>query len=313
MGQSLSTADDATAPLCNSMRQNVAMDVHVVDGTYELFRQHFGATAGGTRTPGEFDATTGVLASTIQLLADGATHVGVASDHTIESFRNELFDGYKDGSGMPPELAMQIPVMEDALGSLGVTVWPMVEFEADDALASAAAVGNADDRVGQVLIVTPDKDLGQCIVGDRVVQFDRRKGLFIDESGVNEKFGVGPSSIADWLALVGDTADGIPGLPGWGAKSTSSVLARYGRLEDIPDEAGRWDVPGLRGAAKLANMLAERRDDAMLFRTLATLVTDVEVGSVDDWKWNGPTDEFSAICERIGAQHLLARVERLQP
>ncbi len=313
MGQSLSTADDATAPLCNSMRQNVAMDVHVVDGTYELFRQHFGATAGGTRTPGEFDATTGVLASTIQLLADGATHVGVASDHTIESFRNELFDGYKDGSGMPPELAMQIPVMEDALGSLGVTVWPMVEFEADDALASAAAVGNADDRVGQVLIVTPDKDLGQCIVGDRVVQFDRRKGLFIDESGVNEKFGVGPSSIADWLALVGDTADGIPGLPGWGAKSTSSVLARYGRLEDIPDEAGRWDVPGLRGAAKLANTLAERRDDAMLFRTLATLVTDVEVGSVDDWKWNGPTDEFSAICERIGAQHLLARVERLQP
>ena len=280
---------------------------------YELFRQHFGATARGTRTPGEFDATTGVLASTIQLLADGATHVGVASDHTIESFRNELFDGYKDGSGMPPELAMQIPVMEDALGSLGVTVWPMVEFEADDALASAAAVGNADDRVGQVLIVTPDKDLGQCIVGDRVVQFDRRKGLFIDESGVNEKFGVGPSSIADWLALVGDTADGIPGLPGWGAKSTSSVLARYGRLEDIPDEAGRWDVPGLRGAAKLANTLAERRDDAMLFRTLATLVTDVEVGSVDDWKWNGPTDEFSAICERIGAQHLLARVERLQP
>ncbi len=313
MGQSLSTADDATAPLCNSMRQNVAMDVHVVDGTYELFRQHFGATAGGTRTPGEFDATTGVLASTIQLLADGATHVGVASDHTIESFRNELFDGYKDGSGMPPELAMQIPIMEDALGALGVTVWPMVEFEADDALASAAAVGNADDRVGQVLIVTPDKDLGQCVVGDRVVQFDRRKGLFIDESGVNEKFGVGPSSIADWLALVGDTADGIPGLPGWGAKSTSSVLARYGRLEDIPDEAGRWDVPGLRGAAKLANTLAERRDDAMLFRTLATLVTDVEVGSVDDWKWNGPTDEFSAICERIGAQHLLARVERLQP
>ena len=288
------------------------MDVHVVDGTYELFRQHFGATAGGTRTPGEFDATTGVLASTIQLLADDATHVGVASDHTIESFRNELFNGYKDGSGMPPELAMQIPVMEDALGALGVTVWPMIEFEADDALASAAAVANADDRVGQVLIVTPDKDLGQCVVGDRVVQFDRRKGLFIDESGVNEKFGVGPASIADWLALVGDTADGIPGLPGWGAKSTSSVLSRYGHVEDIPEEAGRWDVPGLRGAAKLAATLAERRDDAMLYRTLATLITDVKVGSVDDWKWNGPTDDFSAICDRIGAQHLLARVERLQ-
>ena len=294
------------------LRQNVEMNVHVVDGTYELFRQHFGATAGGSRTPGEFDATTGVLASTIQLLADGATHVGVASDHTIESFRNELFDGYKDGSGMPPELAMQIPVMEDALGSLGVTIWPMVEFEADDALASAAAVANADDRVGQVLIVTPDKDLGQCVVGDRVVQFDRRKGLFIDESGVNEKFGVGPASIADWLALVGDTADGIPGLPGWGAKSTSSVLSRYGHLEDIPDEAGRWDVPGLRGAAKLATTLAERSHDAMLYRTLATLITDVEVGSVDDWKWNGPTDDFSAVCDRIGAQHLFARVERLR-
>ena len=295
------------------MRQNVAMDVHVVDGTYELFRQHFGATAGGTRTPGEFDATTGVLASTIQLLADGATHVGVASDHTIESFRNELFDGYKDGSGMPPELAVQIPVVEDALGALGVTVWPMVEFEADDALASAAGVAIADDRVERVLIVTPDKDLGQCVVGDRVVQFDRRKGLFINESGVNEKFGVEPASIADWLALVGDTADGIPGLPGWGAKSTSSVLSRYGHLEDIPDEAGRWDVPGLRGASKLATTLAERSDDAMLFRTLATLVTDVNVGAVDDWKWNGPTDDFSAICDRIGAQHLITRAERLQP
>ena len=179
-----------------------------------------------------FDATTGVLASSIQLLADDATHVGVASDHTIESFRNELFNGYKDGSGMPPELAMQIPVMEDALGALGVTVWPMIEFEADDALASAAAVANADDRVGQVLIVTPDKDLGQCVVGDRVVQFDRRKGLFIDESGVNEKFGVGPASIADWLAL-GDTADGIPGLPGW-VQSTSSVFPATVTLKTFP-------------------------------------------------------------------------------
>ena len=287
------------------------MHVHVVDGTYELFRQHFGATAGGTRTPGEFDATTGVLASTIQLLADGATHVGVASDHTIESFRNELFDGYKDGSGMPPELAMQIPIMEDALLALGVTVWPMIEFEADDALASAAAVANADKRVGKVLIVTPDKDLGQCVVGDRVVQYDRRKGLFVNEAGVIDKYGVGPLSISDWLALVGDAADGIPGLQGWGAKSASLVLARYQHLEHIPDEAGGWDVIGLRGAAKLANTLATRRDDAMLYRTLATLVTDVEVGKVDDWRWNGPTSEFSAICERIGAQHLVERTKRL--
>ena len=287
------------------------MDVHVVDGTYELFRQHFGATAGGTRTPGEFDATTGVLASTIQLLADGATHVGVASDHTIESFRNELFDGYKNGSGMPPELAMQIPIMEDALLALGVTVWPMIKFEADDALASAAAVANADKRVGKVLIVTPDKDLGQCVVGDRVVQYDRRKRLFVNEAGVIDKYGVGPTSIADWLALVGDAADGIPGLQGWGAKSASLVLARYQHLEHIPDEAGRWNVVGLRGAAKLANTLATRRDDAMLYRTLATLVTDVEVGKVDDWRWNGPSSEFSAICEQIGAQHLVDRTKRL--
>ncbi|MGA1572065.1 MAG: 5'-3' exonuclease [Ilumatobacteraceae bacterium] len=291
--------------------KNVSMQVHLVDGTYELFRQHFGATAGGTRTPGEFDATTGVLASTIQLLADGATHVGVASDHSIESFRNELFDGYKDGSGMPPELTVQIPLMEEALVALGVTVWPMVEYEADDALASAAAVANADQRVERVLIVTPDKDLGQCVVGDRVVQFDRRKGLFVNEAGVVDKFGVPPESIADWLALVGDTADGIPGLPGWGAKSTSSVLARYGHLEEIPDEAGRWDVPGLRGAVKLAGTLAERRDDAMLFRTLATVVTNVDVGSVDDWEWSGAAPEFSTLCDRIGAPHLVARVERL--
>ncbi len=291
--------------------KNVSMQVHLVDGTYELFRQHFGATAGGTRTPGEFDATTGVLASTIQLLADGATHVGVASDHSIESFRNELFDGYKDGSGMPPELTVQIPLMEEALVALGVTVWPMVEYEADDALASAAAVAGADQRVERVLIVTPDKDLGQCVVGDRVVQFDRRKGLFVNEAGVVDKFGVPPESIADWLALVGDTADGIPGLPGWGAKSTSSVLARYGHLEHIPDEAGRWDVPGLRSAAKLAGTLAERRDDAMLYRTLATVVTNVEVGSVDEWEWSGAAPEFSTLCDRIGAQHLVARVERL--
>jgi len=287
------------------------MDVHVVDGTYELFRQHFGATAGGTRTPGEFDATTGVLASTIQLLADGATHLGVASDHTIESFRNELFDGYKDGSGMPPELAMQIPIIEDALLALGVTVWPMIKFEADDALASAAALANADNRVGKVYIVTPDKDLGQCVVGDKVVQYDRRKGLFVNEAGIIDKYGVGPTSIADWLALVGDAADGIPGLQGWGAKSASLVLARYQQLEHIPDEAGRWDVVGLRGAAKLANTLATRRDDVMLYRTLATLVTDVKVGKVDDWRWNGPTPEFSAICKQIGAQHLVERTKRL--
>lgn len=287
------------------------MRVHLVDGTYELFRQHFGATAGGTRTPGEFDATTGVLASTIQLIADGATHIGVASDHTIESFRNELFPAYKDSAEMPPELLTQIPLMEEALTALGVTVWAMDRFEADDALASAAAVAESDERVEQVLIVTPDKDLGQCVRGRRVVQFDRRKREVIDEDAVRERFGVGPDAIADWLALVGDTADGIPGLPGWGAKSTAAVLARYGRLEDIPDQPSLWDVPGLRGAAKLGATLAERRADAELYRTLATVVTDVAVGTVDEWRWAGPTPAFAEVCERIGATNLVARVERL--
>jgi 5'-3' exonuclease len=227
------------------------MKVHLVDGTYELFRQHFGASAGGSRTPGEFDATVGVLSSTIQLLADGATHVGVASDHTITSFRNELFDGYKDDAEMPDELLVQIPVMEAALSSLGVTVWPMERYEADDALASASVVAAADDRVEQVLIVTPDKDLGQCVQGRRVVQFDRRKREIVDEDAVRDRFGIGPDAIADYLALVGDTADGIPGVPGWGAKSTAAVLARYGHLDDIPAEPALWDVPGLRGAARL--------------------------------------------------------------
>ena len=287
------------------------MLVHLVDGTYELFRQHFGASAGGSRTPGEFDATIGVLSSTIQLLADGATHVGVASDHTITSFRNELFDGYKDDAEMPDELLVQIPVMEAALSALGVTVWAMERYEADDALASAAAVAAADSRVDQVLIITPDKDLGQCVQGRRVMQFDRRKREIIDEKGVTERFGVGPASIADYLALVGDTADGIPGVPGWGAKSTAAVLARYEHLEQIPTEPSLWDVPGLRGAARLGANLAAHRDDAMLYRTLATVVSDVEVGVVDEWQWGGPTDDFAAMCDDLGAQRLIDRVAAL--
>jgi 5'-3' exonuclease len=286
------------------------MRVHLVDGTYELFRQHFGATAGGTRTPGEFDATVGTLASTIQLLADGATHVGVATDSVIESFRNDLFPGYKTGEGMPPELTAQIPVLEEALRDLGVTVWAMERWEADDALGSAALVAAADPRVEQVLIVTPDKDLGQCVTGDRVVQYDRRKREIVDEAAVRAKFGVGPESIADYLALVGDTADGIPGLPGWGAKSTSAVLSRYRNLEAIPDEASLWDVEGLRGAAKLATTLSEHRDDALLYRTLATVALDVPVGVVDDWKWLGSNERFAATCERLGAEALVARAQR---
>jgi 5'-3' exonuclease len=280
------------------------MRVHLVDGTYELFRQHFGsASRHGNSHP--MAAAAGVVTSTLALVADGATHVAIASDHTIESFRNDLYAGYKDGADMDPAILDQIPVMEEALTAAGFTVWPMVTHEADDALAAAAAIAAADDRVEQVLIVTADKDLGQCVIGERVVQFDRRKREIVDEAGVIAKFGVGPASIPDYLGLVGDTADGFPGLPGWGAKSAALVLGRYGHLEQIPAAPGQWDVPGLRGAAKLAATLQERFDDAVLFRRIATVDPTVDVGTVDDWKWDGPTAAFAEICERIGAPGLV--------
>jgi len=286
------------------------MRVHLVDGTYELFRQHFGAASRhADRHP--YAAAAGVVSSTLMLVEDGATHVGIASDHVIESFRNEMWEGYKTGEGMDPEILEQIPVFERALEAAGFTVWPMVEVEADDALGAAAAVADADERVEQVLIVTPDKDLGQCVRGTRVVQFDRRKREIIDEDGVREKFGIGPESIADYLGLVGDTADGFPGLPGWGAKSASLVLARYGRIEDIPAAAGQWDVPGLRGAAKLAATLQAQYDDALLFRRIATIETDVDVGVVDDWRWTGPTDGFDEVAEEIGSPELAPYARRL--
>lgn len=285
------------------------MKVHLVDGTYELFRQHFGMVNRHSEPP-PFAGTIGVLTSTLQLLDEGATHVGVASDHVIESFRNELWPDYKTSEGMPPELLHQIPLMEEALEALGVTTWAMLEWEADDALASAAMVAAADERVEQVLILTPDKDLSQCVSGSRVVQLDRRKGELIDEDAVTEKFGVPPSGIADYLALVGDTADGFPGLPGWGAKSTATVLARYGHLEDIPDSADDWDVT-VRGAAKLATTLAAHRELAMLFRELATVRLDVPVGVVDDWRWSGPTPAFGTMVEDLGAPHLSERADRI--
>jgi 5'-3' exonuclease len=290
------------------------MKVHLVDGTYELFRQHFGSAnrrGESGREPGEFDATIGVLTSTLQLIEDGATHIGVASDHVIESFRNELWPGYKTSEGMLPELLAQIPLMEEALVAMGVATWAMVEWEADDALGAAAAVADADERVEQVLIVTPDKDLGQCVKDRRVVQYDRRKREVIDEVAVREKFGVGPESIPDYLGLVGDTADGFPGLPGWGAKSASLVLARYGHLEDIPPEAGRWDVPGLRGAARLSATLQEQMELAVLFRIIATVDREVPVGTVDDWEWIAPTPEFPAVCERLGVPGLAERAAKL--
>jgi len=279
-----------------------------------MYRQHYGQAV-RHRDPPPFAATVGVLSSTLQLLTEGATHIGVATDHVIESFRNDLYDGYKTSEGMEPVLLEQIPIVEKALRALGVTVWAMEKYEADDALASAVAVACEDRRVHQVRILTPDKDLGQCVSGRRVVQVDRRNNLVLDENEIRKKFGIGPESIADYLALVGDSADGFPGLSGWGAKSASTVLAKYISLDQIPDDHEQWKLDGLttlRGAEKLAKTLRENREQAALFRTLATLVQDVPVGSVDTWKWTGVTPEFADLLKEFGATHLLDRLERLK-
>lgn len=286
------------------------MRVHLIDGTYELFRQHFGQVS-RHGDAGAYAATIGVVASTLQLISSGATHVAVASDHVIESFRNDLYAGYKSSEGMDPVLLDQIPVMEEALVACGFTTWAMVEWEADDALAAAAAVADADPRVDQVLIVTPDKDLGQCVRGTRVVQYDRRKDEIIDAAGVEEKFGVKPSSIADYLALVGDSADGFPGLPGWGAKSAATVLAKFGTIDAVPASSGEWGLPGLRGAEKLARTLQDQMADAMLFRVIATTALDVPVGVVDDWRWRGPTPELAALAARLGSPDMADRAARV--
>ena len=286
------------------------MHVHLVDGTYELFRQHFGQVS-RHGDAGPFDGAVGVVASSLQLVADGATHVGIASDHVIESFRNDLWPGYKTSAGMAPELLVQIPVMEDALAAAGFTVWAMVEHEADDALGAAAAVAERDERVATVQIVTPDKDLGQCVRGTRVVQYDRRKREIIDRQGVIDKFGVPPESIPDYLALVGDAADGFPGLPGWGAKSAATVLAAFGSLERIPSSSADWGLPGLRGAEKLAATLRDQLELAVLFRVIATVDTEVEVGAVDEWRWTGPTPRFAALAAELGSPGLWERAVRL--
>jgi 5'-3' exonuclease len=286
------------------------MRVHLIDGTYELFRQHFGY-AKRQKRPTPYDATVGVLSSTLQLLQDGATHVAVASDHVIESFRNDLWPGYKTSAGMDPVLLAQLPIMEDALDAMGVTVWAMVEYEADDALAAAALVAGGDERVTQVVIVTPDKDLGQCVRGARIVQYDRRNDTVIDEAGVLAKFGVPPASVPHWLALVGDSADGYPGIPGWGAKTASAVLARYGAVDSIPDDVAEWDVAGVRNQARLAAALRDARRMARLFVRLATVVTDIDVGTVDEWEWQGATERFGEVVERIGAPNLPKRAAEL--
>ncbi len=288
-----------------------ALEVHLVDGTYELFRHHFAVPSHSDPDGIEVAAVRGVLGSVLGMLEQGATHVGVATDHVVESFRNDLWIGYKTSEGMDPELLTQFPMLEEALEALGVTVWPMVELEADDALASAARVARDDPRVRRVFVCTPDKDLGQCVEDPKVAQLDRRQGgRVLDEAAVRERFGVSPRSIPDYLALVGDAADGFPGLPGWGAKSAATVLARYEHLDAIPDDAAEWDV-SVRGAAKLAATLSTARDAARLFLDLATLRTDADVGTVDDWEWRGATPALAHWAERLAAGNLVARADRL--
>ena len=284
---------------------------HLVDGTYELFRHHFGLPEDVRSVPGTNGAVRGVLWTVYYLLEEGATHVGVATDHVVESFRNDMWPGYKTSAGIDPVLLAQFPVLEDALTEMGVVVWPMVELEADDALASAAAVLDESDDIDQVTILTPDKDLGQCVRGTRVVQYDRRKQAIVDQRGVVAKFGVEPESIPDYLGLVGDSADGFPGLPGWGAKSAAAVLARYRHLEDIPPLALHWDV-NVRGATKLAATLVEQHDLAYLFRDLATLRIDRSLlTSVDALRWSGPRPGFGTLCDALDAAQLAERVEAL--
>ena len=287
------------------------MQVHLIDGTYELFRYYFAAPSHVTNSGQEVGAVRGVLGSMIQLLEQGATHVGIATDHVIESFRNDLWDDYKDGSDIEEGIASQFHLLEDVLTSAGFVIWPMVEFEADDALGAAAHLYADRPEVDEVVICTPDKDLAQCVSDSRgIVQYDRRKGVRYDEAGVVEKFGVPPKSIPDYLGLAGDTADGFPGLKGWGAKSTAAVLSRYGTIEEIPTAAGKWDIT-VRGGAKLAQTLADNRDDALLFKRIATIELDAPVTpDVEALRWTGPADEFAELAASIDAERQLERINR---
>jgi 5'-3' exonuclease len=291
------------------------VDVYLLDGTYELFRHHFGQPSRLSSEGEEIAATRGVVSTVLAMFEAGVTHLGVATDHVVESFRNELWPGYKTSAGMPPELLAQFPVVEEALVSLGVTVWPMTELEADDALASAAAVAADDARVGQVRICTPDKDLAQCVRDERVVQFDRRAGTACDDACVREKFGVAPGSIPDWLALVGDSADGFPGLPGWGKRSASAVLAHYATIDAIPDKVADWDRhlrKQVRNADGLAARLAAERELALLFRRLATLQVERDLlVNVDDLEWAGPTPAFAETSALLRDPRLAERADAL--
>jgi 5'-3' exonuclease len=283
----------AMAPVTSKRRP--CLKVYLVDGTYELFRHYFAMPKASDARGREVGAVRGVLASMLAMMRDGVTHIAVATDHVIESFRNDLWPGYKTGEGVEPDLLSQFPILEEVLSAAGLKVWPMVEYEADDALASAAALAARDKDVEQVVICTPDKDLGQSVRADRVVQLIRRTGAILDEAAVIAKFGVPPVSIPDYLALVGDSADGYPGLPGWGAKSTATVLAKFGHIEAIPASCRDWHVNVI-SAATLADTLERQRDKAILFRTLATLKTDIPLfKSVDELRWNEPTPAFDAI------------------
>jgi len=287
--------------------------VHLLDGTYELFRHFYAMPRQTDKNGQEAAALIGVLGSVLGMLEGGATHLGVATDHVIESFRNDLWAGYKTSEGIEPELLVQFHPLEAALRALGVVVWAMEEFEADDALAAAAQLAAQSKDVEQVIICTPDKDLSQCVRGQRVVQLDRRKRELRDEAGVVARFGVGPASIPDYLALVGDSADGFPGIPGWGEKASGAVLGRYAHLERIPAIHTQWEVP-VRGAARLAAALQENRELAMLFRTLATLRTDVPVlKTVDDLRWRGPAPEFERLAQQLGMPGLWDRARRISP
>jgi len=288
------------------------MDVHLIDGTYELFRYFFAVPSMVDANGQEIGAVRGVLTSVLSMIERGATHLGVATDHVVESFRNDLYPGYKTSEGVPPELLSQFPILEEALTAMGVIVWPMVPFEADDALASAAAKAAQDERVQQVLICTPDKDLSQCVVGTRVVQLDRRREILRDEAGVVAKFGVSPKSIPDYLAVVGDSADGFPGVAGWGAKAAALTFSQYTHLEDIPKDWQAWH-PSIKKARLLSESLFSAWNDALLFRTLATLRLDVPVfDTVEELRWKGPRPNFGEYCQRIKAPVLYSRVAALR-
>ena len=290
------------------------MNIHLVDGTYELFRNHFGAPPKKAPDGREVGATLGLVRSLLMLLTSpGVTHVGVAFDHVIESFRNDLYTGYKTSEGVDPQLLAQFPLAEEAVAALGVVVWPMVEFEADDALGSAARRFKKNKSVEQILICSPDKDLAQLVEGNKLVCWDRRREIIIDEAGVIEKYGVSPESMPDWLALVGDSADGYPGIPGWGAKSASVVLAHYKHMESIPDDPLKWKVSSISAgrAASLALNLSQRREEALLYKKLATVREDVPLQEkLADLKWQGAYKRLMKFCHDLGDEKIPLRIPR---